>query len=141
MSGTSFDNMDNVTFFNQVLLAAKSGHEELMILTAQAGGLTKVSEPVYEAALIEMENRINKVAELDKLLCGADVRYFIVLDSDPLAPVTSNGTHDARSELFVSLDEAKADADGAIEEGFKEATVYELVGLSVKIAYRAVEAS
>lgn len=137
MSDTNFDNMDNVTFFTQLLLAAKEDHEELMTLKAQAEGLTKVSVPVYEAALIEMQNRINKVAELEKLLSGAAPRYFIVLDSDPLAPVTSDGTHDTRSELLESLDAAKADADEAIEEGFEVATVYELNGLSVKSVYKA----
>lgn len=137
MSDTNFDHMDNVTFFAQVLIAAKEGHEELMRLKAQAEGLTKVSEPVFEAALIEMGNRINKVAELEKMLSGAVPRYFIVLDCDPLAPVTNDGTHDTRGELLESLDAAKADADEAIEEGFEMATVYELIGLSVKSVYKA----
>lgn len=56
-----FDKYTEQEFFKQFFLSLKEEHQEYLELKAAQEGLTSMSVPVYEAAIIEAESRIKKM--------------------------------------------------------------------------------
>ncbi|MEC6833014.1 hypothetical protein VXS06_14700 [Photobacterium toruni] len=57
-SNIDFTKYSDQQFFKKFLLSAKKTHSEYLVLKANSEGLTKISEPDYEAAFIEAEKRL-----------------------------------------------------------------------------------